>query len=303
MSDLQLIQRPQGQGGAVVGPDTVTVDGTTIGGDGATKPLHVIGGGGGTVHTDGTSIAGTGSSGSPIHTVAGGTSVAVDGTTITGNGTTSDPLVSHAGSFPDITDVAGTSVTIGPVTDGTTVQAPAVNTGLAVAYADTEADGQSLFSAFSTQGGGLGVSLDSSSGGFGYNVVTIIELLLAGNLALGALAELTGTTGTLNDFEIGPTGPLAFSVGSGGLTITGLVAVNGANQPMPNAGALRIVGNLGTGNLTLENQNSGSLLANRFTLPSGANVVIPPAGFVLLYNSPSTSDLVPSTWLLLAKSF
>lgn len=236
--------------------------------------------------------------------VASATKLNFAGATVTDAGGGEATVTITAGSFPDITDVAGVSVTVAATTDGLIVNAPTVtNPGLTVQF--PAADGDALMSVFSADGGGIAVSKDSSSGGFGYNIVTIIELLVAGNLAFGALGALgtSGETGTLNNFEIGPTGPLAFNPGSGGIILTGLVAVNGADAPVPNGGVVRILGNLGTGTLTLENQNAGSLLANRFTLPSAANVVIPIGGFVILYNSPAGSDLAPSTWLMLAKSF
>jgi hypothetical protein len=240
--------------------------------------------------------------GTPI--VADATKLNFVGATVTDAGGGEATVTVTAGSFPDIVDTPGVSVVVSATTDGLIVNAPTVtNPGLTVQYPD--ADGDALLSVFSADGGGIAVSKDTSSGGFGYNVVTIIELLLAGNLAFGQLGAVgtAGETGTLNNFEIGPTGPLAFNTGSAGLTLTGLVAVGGTDAPLPNAGVIRILGNLGTGTLTLENQNAGSLLANRFTLPSAANVVIPAGGFVILYNSPSSSDLAPSTWLLLAKSF
>ncbi len=264
-------------------------------GDGVVN-IAVTGSGGGGITVD--------ENGAPI--VADATKLNFVGATVTDAGGGEATVTVTAGNFPDITDTAGVSVVVAATTDGLIVNAPAAtNPGLTVQYADSESEGDALLSAFSGFGGGLAVSKDSSSGGFGYNVVTIVELILAGNLALGSVGAIgtSGQTGTVNDFQVGPTGPLVFDAGSAGLTVTGMVPVNGFAQPIYGVGAVRIILNVGAGSVTLENQNAGSAAENRFTLPNAASVVIPPGGGVLLYYSPPSSSIAASTWLLLAKSF
>ena len=117
------------------------------------------------------------------------------------------------------------------------------------------------------------------------------------------------------DFFGARTGPQAFNVGAGGTfndialvrslvtmnppiggsSISGIDANTTGSNPVMSPFALLFVMNVGSGVLTLLNENAGSIAANRFTLPLAGSVTINPQGGVVIGRNAS------SRWQVIAR--
>ena len=305
---------PTGSAGAT-GPTGSTGAGAT-GPTGSTGPTGATGAGatgptgsGGAIGPTGSTGAGatgpTGSAGATGPT--GPTGV----TGPTGAGATGPTGLTGA-SLPDITDVAGTSVTLTPTTNGTTINLGDTQVlGLLI-----NAGNSTNPTAFATVSNVLPGGISSENDPNEAALVTAIGFpQLQSVLGLDNSVDLPsvslGATGTLNDVQVGPvdvsdtligTGPLNVHPGVAGLTITGWVAINAVGNPVAPETVSRsfLIVNRGTGNLTLVNQSGLSAAANRMSLPGATNMVVPVNGVVRLYND--TNVGTPS-WLVLSKNF
>lgn len=102
----------------------------------------------------------------------------------------------------------------------------------------------------------------------------------------GAPAALgAGATNDYNPTGLSNTARWRLSTNAAGSTLNGLVAQT--------TGSLRWLENIGTGNLTFANENTGSTAANRFTCPGGYDLVVKPGGAAAVFY-----DAVTSRWLV-----
>ena len=107
---------------------------------------------------------------------------------------------------------------------------------------------------------------------------------LAGPFGLSALITPAAASGTFQDFA--PTGFATASVlrinSSVGAVIIGGIAGGTAGRTLP-------VYNLGTNTVTLNDQDVGSVLANRIICPAATNFVIRAGGGVVIWYDPTSS--------------
>jgi hypothetical protein len=131
------------------------------------------------------------------------------------------------------------------------------------------------------------LSVDTTFTGDGVN--TLYQTKIQGYLALnGAITPAVLPAGATNDYDLNP----ALSTGNrirqatnaANSVLTGMVS-NGIN------GGIWLLINLGTGTLTLKNEDAGSAAGNRFSLAGGVDRVIGSHGSVFI-----TYDTVLARW-------
>lgn len=98
-------------------------------------------------------------------------------------------------------------------------------------------------------------------------------------------ALAAGNTNDYNPAGLATTSRIRVTSNAAGSTLTGLTATND--------GEIRILTNLGTGVLTLTNEDAGSLAVNRFTLPSGLAYTMPSGAAVIL-----SYDIATTRWMV-----